>query len=80
MDDDECSPTLRTRENIDITSQIFLEDKLIAESVKIDRHWVLNMKKVYTKMVSRALTPEQIEHRKKICTDKLQETQTDPNL
>ena len=59
----------------------------VAELINIDKETVwqilhnnFNMKKVFSKMVLRLLTPEQKEIWMNICVDILQNTENDPNF
>ncbi|KAJ8961746.1 hypothetical protein NQ318_021347 [Aromia moschata] len=84
--------TSKTDENIEKTGKLIGEDRRLsirglAEITGIDKdcvrqmlHDSFNMRKVCAKIVPKLLTPEQKESRMNICTDILNNIDTDPGL
>ncbi|KAJ8952128.1 hypothetical protein NQ318_018464 [Aromia moschata] len=84
--------TSKTDETIEIIGKLIREDRRLsirglAEITGIDKecvhqilHESFNVHKVYAKMMPKLLTPEQKESRMNICTDILNNIDTDPGL
>ena len=95
-DEDDPRPgrpsTSKTDDNIENVARIVREDsrlsiRAIGEKSNLDKETVrqilhenLGMRKVCAKMVPKLLTPEQKEHRMRICADTLENIENDPNL